>query len=112
MWGLFFYFITRINTVDNTDKIAREILNTKTRFRIQVGKDARKYFETTIEGMSLEEARSKVSRYGFDAPDAVWEDGPTEDFDNTETICITDEHTGEILDSWSQEDGWENGTHI
>lgn len=77
------------------------------KFRIQVGRDARVYYKTTIEADSLDQAQEGLSRHGYEG-DHDWEFDGVDDFDEVETACILDETDTEILSSYTSGDGWDH----
>lgn len=78
------------------------------KFRVQVGRDARVYYSATVEADDLEDAKSKLSRHGYDCPDETeWELDGVDDFDNVETCAICEvKHPHEVLASYTDQDGW------
>ena len=78
------------------------------KFVIQVGHDARHYYKATVEAESLEDARSKVSRRGYNCPPSVvWEEDGVDDFDNVETCAISaDDGKETLLASYDDGEGW------
>ncbi len=80
------------------------------KFEIQVGRDARVYYKTTVEAESLDAAMAMNSRHGFDAPEGCdWEHDGTDDFDSVETVVISNPGTDTILAAYTSCDGWEAG---
>ena len=76
------------------------------KFQIQIGRDARIYYSTTVEAESLEEVQEKVSRHGFECPeDTVWINDGTDDFDNVETAVI--ELADGSMVKWDEGNGWQ-----
>lgn len=78
------------------------------KFDIQVGRDARVYYSATIEAVSLEAAKKKLSRHGYDVPDSVvWIQEGFDDFENIETCNISNVGEDEVLARYTDENGWE-----
>jgi hypothetical protein len=59
-------------------------------FHILVGRDATAYFDAIIPAASLEEAKGKISKDGYDCDDSVvWTERSPESFDHIEVCVIT-----------------------
>lgn len=77
------------------------------KFEIQVGRDARVYYKTTIEAESLEEAMAMNSRHGFNAPSGCdWVEDGIDEMDNVETVSVTDPSTDRVIANYVDGDGW------
>lgn len=79
------------------------------KFHVQVGRDARVYYSAEIEAESLEEAKSRISRWGYKCPeDTVWRTDGVEDFDHVETCVIMTPEEESVLAVYTDGDGWED----
>jgi hypothetical protein len=75
-------------------------------YEVQVGRDARVYFKAIFTN-TLEQLKDSVSRHGFtQEPENGWINDGVDDFENLETINITDLDIDEVIASWSEGDGW------
>ena len=78
------------------------------KFKILVGRDARSHYSATIEAPDLASAKAMHTRRGFRAPEGtIWEDDGTQDFDQVETVTISDPETEEELAIYEAYDGWQ-----
>jgi hypothetical protein len=75
-------------------------------FHVQVGRDATAYFGAIIPSDSLEEAKGKISKYGYECHfSTAWTAEGSDELDNAE-VCNITSPDGTIV-RWTNGDGWE-----
>lgn len=73
-------------------------------FTVEVGRDATVYFTKTFLGVTLDDLKARMSKYGLDDLDLEglkpdWDEGPANTFDNVEIYRVYDHEGNLIFDS-------------
>jgi hypothetical protein len=77
-------------------------------FHVQVGRDATAYFGAIIPSDSLEEAKDKITKYGYECDSSItWTKDGYDELDSAE-VCVITSPDGTMV-RWTQSDGWQDG---
>jgi hypothetical protein len=94
--------------VDKSGEETSELIIPEGSFHVQVGRDATAYFGAVIPSDSLEEAKDKITKYGYECDSSTtWTKDGYDELDNSE-VCVITSPDGTMV-RWTQSDGWQDG---